>query len=137
FIAVGGAEKVVDAILDLPYDFDLYAAISYQDSFHNHKIHTTFMQKLPFLRSLLIFYKNLLPYAFEGIKFPEDTQLILSSTASFAKFVIPPAGVRHISYIHTPPRFLWGLETSLKVRQNIFLSFLYNLFLGNSQRVAD
>ncbi|WKZ29994.1 MAG: glycosyltransferase [Candidatus Dojkabacteria bacterium] len=137
FIVNGGAEKVCAALLKLPYTTSLYASISYQPQFEGKDVRTTFMQKLPFLKEFLTIYKLLLPYAFESIHFPADTDIVISDTASFAKFIIVPPGATHISYIHTPPRFLWNLDASLKARQNFFARFIYNFFFGTSQRVAD
>lgn len=137
FIVEGGAEKVFYSLLELPYKKKLYTSISFKKDIKGFGITTSFIQKLPFLKKLLLFYKNLLPYAFESLIFNDNTNVIISDTASFAKFIIPPPGVKHISYIHTPPRFLWNLETTLKVRKNFLLRFFYNLILGTTQRIGD
>lgn len=137
FIMHGGAEKVFEAFLELPYEKEIFTSISYKKDYHGHPINQSFMAKFPFLQTFLTFYKLFLPFAFQSLKFNPETKLILSDTASFAKFIIPPPGVKHISYIHTPPRFLWNLDSSLKIRKNVFLSFLYNLFIGTWQRQAD
>lgn len=134
---VGGAEKVVESILDLPHDFILYTSVTDQKEFHGHKINTTFIQKLPFWKQFLVIYKNLLPVAFEHLRFDPKTDLIISSTASFAKNIIPPSRVKHISYIHTPPRFLWNLQSSLKVRSKFSLQFIFNFLFGTDQRILD
>jgi glycosyltransferase involved in cell wall biosynthesis len=137
FIVEGGAEKVFYSLMQLPYRAALYTSISFKKDIKGQSVITSFMQKLPFLKKFLIFYKNLLPYAFESLTFPDNIKLIISDTASFAKFIVPPPGAKHISYIHTPPRFLWNLETTLKIRRNFFLRFIYNLLLGTTQRMSD
>jgi glycosyltransferase involved in cell wall biosynthesis len=137
FIVNGGAEKVCEALLKLPYNSELYASISYAPQFKGKAVHTTFMQKLPFLKQFLTFYKLFLPYAFESIHFPKETNIVISDTASFGKFIIVPPGAVHISYIHTPPRFLWNLDASLKARKSFLARFIYNFLFGTNQRIAD
>lgn len=142
FIAWGGAEMTFDAITQAFPNNTLYAAFDHPETRHEPldkaEIHTTFLNKFPFTRTYLLeIYKFLLPLAFSNLRFNDKTNLIISDTASFAKHLIPPPGVRHISYIHTPPRFLWNMPPSKKVRANLFLRFMWNLLFGSAFRVAD
>jgi len=142
FVQWGGAELVVDALNQAFPNNTLYASIDYPRIRHKpldrKEIETTFIQRLPFVKTKFReIYKFLLPIAFAKLKFPAKTKLIVSDTASFAKFIVPPVGVKHISYIHTPPRFLWGLPPSKKVRSNAFLRFWWNVLFGTSFRIAD
>ena len=142
FVAWGGAEVVCDALVQAFPNNTLYAALDHPETRHKPldkvAVKTSFMQKLPFTRSkILELYKFALPLAFSSFIFPTETKLVISDTASFGKFIIPPPGVKHISYIHTPPRFLWNMPPSKKVRGNNFLRFCWNLTIGSVFRVAD
>jgi len=137
FIAYGGAEKVFEALRELPYDKKLHTSVITRPLSYTNEVKTSFMQTLPFLKRLLTIYKFLLPYAFSSLTFDKGTQVIVSDTASFAKFIIPPPHAIHLSYIHTPPRFLWNLDASIKARSNMLFRFFFNLFAGTSQRIQD
>ncbi len=137
FITYGGAEKVFEALMKLPYTLSLHTSLITKPPEYSVQIQTSFMQKLPFLRRFLTFYKFLLPYAFSSLYFDPKTQVVFSDTASFAKFIIPPPGSIHISYIHTPPRFLWNLDSSIKARSSFILRFFFNLIAGTRQRIDD
>ena len=60
------------------------------------------------------FYKQLLPlhpWLIRGIEVSPDTALCLSSDASMIKGVPLPEGSKHICYCHSPPRYLWDLQS--------------------------
>ncbi|KKQ35985.1 MAG: Glycosyl transferase group 1 [candidate division WS6 bacterium GW2011_GWA2_37_6] len=118
-IEYGGAEVVLRELLKLFPKADLYTAIYKEDKSQRelwievsrHKIYTSFVNKLPLKK---IFWKILLPL---HIRFFRNLDLsgydlVISSSAGFAKFIEVKAPTKHIAYIHTPPRFLWGFETS-------------------------
>ena len=70
---------------------------------------TTWLQHIPLasrsFRALLPLY----PSAFAALDMsPFD--LVISSTSSFAKGVRVRPGALHVSYVHTPTRFLWRLD---------------------------
>jgi len=55
-------------------------------------------------------YRNFLPLfpaAVRSLRLP-DADLVISSSHAVAKGVRVPAGARHVSYVHTPMRYLWG-----------------------------
>ena len=69
-------------------------------------IHTSFIGKLPFARRLYRHYLPLFPLAVRGLDVrPYD--LVVSSSHCVAKSVTPGPGARHISYCHTPMRYVW------------------------------
>lgn len=142
FIAWGGAEVVFDALVQAFPNNTIYAAFDHPETRHapldTVPVKSTFLNKLPLSRTYLLeIYKFLLPLAFSQMKFRPDTRIIISDTASFAKHIIPPPGKYHISYIHTPPRFLWNMPPSKKVRSNTFLRFMWNLLFGSAFRIGD
>lgn len=107
----GGAEQVLLSLHRLYPDAPIYTLI-YDEGFvkkyfPNAKVKGSFLQKLPlFLRRRK---KYLLPLAAVA---PEtfdlkDFDLVISSSSSFAKGVVVKPKTIHISYCHTPTRFLW------------------------------
>ncbi len=111
----GGAEKVLLAISEVFPDAPIFTAVYDEknkfiaENFSGKKIVTSFMQNIPGWRSL---YKPLLPLypiAFEQFDFSKF-DLVISHTTRFAKSIITKPETVHISYCHTPPRFIWGLS---------------------------
>lgn len=108
----GGAEKVLEGLCEIYPDAPIYTSLydtnnaDLTKSFGHRKIITSFIQNIPGWKSL---YKLLLPFyplAFEQFDFsPYD--LVISHTTRFAKSIITKPYTKHISYCHTPPRFLW------------------------------
>lgn len=108
----GGAERVFEEIIRTFPHSDIYALYSSNTpkltvDGTTYPIHTTFLQKLP-----LWFRRHpgrmlpLLPYAAEQLDL-SDYDLVLSSSSGFSKGVITRSTIPHISYIHTPTRYLW------------------------------
>ncbi len=66
----------------------------------------------------------LYPIAFEQFDF-SGYDLVVSHTTRFAKSVITRPGTTHISYCHTPPRFLWNFSGEAHSKLvSPYLSFL-------------
>ncbi len=74
------------------------------------KIRTSFIQKLPgFIRKSRVLSLPFYPYAFESFNFSEY-DAVISVTSSFAKGIITKPGTKHICYLLTPTRYLWGMS---------------------------
>lgn len=72
-------------------------------------IRTSFIQRLPSVIRRNRYLSFLLyPFAFESFDFSEY-DVVLSVTSSFAKGIITKPHTKHISYMLTPPRYLWGM----------------------------
>src|SRR3989344_9145715 len=108
----GGAERVLEGLCEIYPDAPIFTSVfNYTNSelvkkFGSKKIVTSFLQKIPGWMRL---YKILLPFypiAFEQFIF-DDFDLVISHTTRFAKAIITKPKTRHISFCHTPPRFLW------------------------------
>ncbi len=106
----GGAERVLLAMHELypnaPIYTSLYDRAPFEGAFDSIDVRTTWLQRIPFacrsFRALLPLY----PHAFESLDLAEY-DLVISSTSSFAKGVRVRDGATHVSYVHTPTRFLW------------------------------
>lgn len=123
----GGAEWVVENFHQLFPEAPVF--VSYCDFslfgkrgkyFKDWEIETSFMQKIPFIIKLGAPLKFLAPMAFESFDLKEFDLVISSSAASFAKAVITPPQALHLGYIHTTPRYLYGLTTAHGYQKNWF-----------------
>ena len=110
-VAPGGSEKVVESILGLVPQAELYTSVykadAWQDSvISDRTVHTSFLQKLPGATER---YPKLLPLmdsAFRSFDL-SGADLVISSSHSSAKNVRTPDGVPHVCYCHTPMRYAW------------------------------
>jgi glycosyltransferase involved in cell wall biosynthesis len=115
----GGAERVLDVLHEMYPDATVFTSYYFPqdmpEHYKNWDIRTSFLQKMPFVHSFHLLYTYLLPYAFEQFDLHEY-DLVISSASFAAKGVITHPNQKHICYCHTPPRFLWGLNTQTKRR---------------------
>ncbi len=111
----GGAERVLVALSEMYPDAPIYTSLFdkehplLKEKFHDKKIITSFIQKIPGWKYLYKPFLPLYPLAFEQFDFSEY-DLVVSNTTRFAKSIITKPGTVHICYCHTPPRFLWGFS---------------------------
>ncbi|MCX6053869.1 MAG: glycosyltransferase [Chloroflexi bacterium] len=115
FDTLGGSENVVEQLLYLFPQADLFSLVDFLPKEHRHIlqnkiVQTSFIQKLPMAQKHFRKYFALMPLAIE--QFDLSTySLVLSSSHAFAKGFIPTPGQIHISYIHTPIRYAWDLQS--------------------------
>ncbi len=107
----GGAEQVLLSFHriwpDAPIYTLLYDEKIAKEYFPGAKIKASFLQKFPkFLRRRKKYILPLAGIAPETIDL-KDFDLVISSSSSFAKGIIVKPKTIHISYCHTPTRFLW------------------------------
>lgn len=106
----GGAERVLKAMHEIWPEAPIFVLFHDQKKinyFNKEKIRESFLAKLPFIREHFQWYLPFMPLATEKYRL-EDFDVVLSSTSSFAKGVIVKPDTLHISYCHTPPRYLWS-----------------------------
>jgi glycosyltransferase involved in cell wall biosynthesis len=108
-----GAEKVLEAILELYPHADLFSIVDFLPqkdrlSLQNKKAKTSFIQKLPFSKHFYRHYLPLMPLAIEQFNL-SSYDLILSSSHCVAKGIITGPGQLHICYCHSPIRYAWDL----------------------------
>lgn len=131
----GGAENVVRAFCEIWPDAPIYVAVydpkNANKFFLQKDVRTTFIQKLPFGVKKYQWYFPLMPAAMEDLDLSEF-DVVVSSTSSFAKGIITRPETVHISYCHTPTRFLWS-DTHSYVEElgvNRFVKKMLPLFLS-------
>lgn len=106
----GGAERVLEALCEIfpyaPIYTLVYSEKQTLGTFKDKKIHVSFLQKIPLAKSYHRFFPILMPAAIEQFDL-KRFQIVISSAYSYAKGVITDPGTLHISYCHTPLRYVW------------------------------
>src|SRR3990170_6228495 len=127
----GGAERFLEVLSDLFPDAPIFTAFYLPQSMHRRfetrdvRVHA--IQRLPLLSLLSKQYTFLYPIVFESFNL-DEFDVVISSSASFAKGVITKPSTLHISYIHTPPRFLYHYPSEVSRREKWYYKpFLYPL----------
>lgn len=105
-----GGEQVLDAIAELLPGADLVSHVVdprlLVGPLSGRSVRTTFISRLPFARTHYPLYLPLMPLALEMLDAtPYD--LIVSSEAGPAKWVIPRPDAHHVCYCHSPLRYIW------------------------------
>ena len=114
FVTYAGSERVVEQILNVFPQADLFALVDFlQDDergfLGGRQVHTSFIQRLPKARTAFRNYLPLMPLAVEQFDL-SAYDLVISSNHAVAKGVITGPGQVHISYVHTPIRYAWDLQ---------------------------
>ena len=105
-----GGEAVLEAIGELLPDADLISHVidpkALYGSLVGRKQIETFISRLPMAQRRYAAYLPLMPLALEMLDVNEY-DLIVSSEAGPAKWIIPNPDARHICYCHSPMRYVW------------------------------
>lgn len=105
----GGAEQVLRAFHEIWPEapiFVLFADKKKVSGFEKAEIRQSFLSRVPFVKKRYRWLLPLMPMATERYNLHEF-DIVLSSTSAFAKGVLTQPHTLHISYCHTPTRYLW------------------------------
>lgn len=105
----GGAERVIHTLSELYPNAPIYTSLynpKVLPQFKDKKVITSFIQKIPFAVKKYPFMLPLMPYAFESFDFT-GFDIVISSSHSCAKGIITQPSTLHITYCHSPTRYLW------------------------------
>jgi glycosyltransferase involved in cell wall biosynthesis len=108
-----GGERVLEVLCQLYPEADLYTLLHVKnrlsDVIEGMRIKTSFVQRLPMVSKYYRYYLPLFPTAVEQFDL-RGYDLILSSSHCAAKGILPMPGSLHISYCHTPMRYVWDVH---------------------------
>jgi glycosyltransferase involved in cell wall biosynthesis len=108
---LGGAERVLEVLCEMFPEAPIYTLLHDKEEmrgrFADKIIHTSFLQKFP--RWLRRRKKWLLPLMLVAPEIFDlrDFDLVLSSSGAWSKGIVTRLNTIHISYIHSPMRFVW------------------------------
>lgn len=136
----GGAEIVLEELLRMFPQAHVYALYAGKPRIavdgRVYEVRTSFLQNFPIWfrrhpRRLLPF----LPHAAEQFDF-SDYDVVMSSASGFAKAIVTRSTVPHISYCHTPTRYLWDSTHQVLARASRFRKVTSSL-LFHYLRLSD
>ncbi|KKQ27381.1 MAG: Glycosyl transferase group 1 [Candidatus Magasanikbacteria bacterium GW2011_GWC2_37_14] len=105
----GGAERVLKAFHEIWPEAPIFVLFHDKEKIKDFKeadIRESFIAKLPYGKTKYQWYLPWMPLATERHNL-HDFDLVLSSTSAFAKGILTRPQTLHISYCHTPTRYLW------------------------------
>jgi glycosyltransferase involved in cell wall biosynthesis len=110
----GGAERVLETLLLLYPDADLFCVCDFLPAADRHILgirqpKTTFIQHLPGAHKRYRNYLPFMPLAIEQLDVSEF-DLVISSSHAVAKGILTGPNQLHISYVHSPIRYAWDLQ---------------------------
>lgn len=145
-----GGEKCLEVFCRLYPEADLFTLLHIPGSvshiIEDRKIHTSFLQSLPFIEKKYRHFLPLMPWVIERFDLT-GYDLVLSSSHCVAKGVIPEKEALHISYCYTPMRYIWdqyeqyfsradsGIVTSMAM--GFIAPFLRRWDVRSSKRVDE
>ncbi len=129
---VGGAERVLEQLVTLYPDADLFTLfdfLSREDApfLAGKTVNRSSLQKLPFAER---FYRHMLPlfpFAIEQFDL-SNYDLVISSSSAVAKGVITGPDQLHVCYCHSPMRYAWDLQEQY-LKQTGLKSGLRSMFV--------
>jgi glycosyltransferase involved in cell wall biosynthesis len=132
----GGAERVLESLIKIFPEAPIYTLLydkkKMRGKFLDKVVYASFLQKFPtFLKKR---YKYLLPFMPTA---PEtfdlrDFDLVISSSGAWSKGIVTRLNTRHISYVHSPMRFVWDAsdEYLQQQKKNGGVSFFARLLMS-------
>ena len=105
-----GGERVLEEISRLFPDADIFTHVldpaSLGPALCKRRISETGIARLPFARRAYKAYLGFMPRALEAVDL-SGYDLVISSESGPAQGVIAPPGARHLTYCHSPMRYIW------------------------------
>ncbi len=137
----GGAERVLQTLCEMFPDAPIYTAFIIKGStawkqFKDKKIVESEPAPILKFKKLYSPLRFLAPWVWEGFDFRKFDVVISSASWYITKGIIVPPECTHISYIHTPPRYLYGYPTAIEWQRYPLIK-LYAKVVNNFLRRYD
>ena len=158
-VRMRGGEAVLDALMNMFPEADVFTNIYQAEPMRalfegREPPRTTWVNRFPFSGRLYPLYLPFMTSALGGLDL-DAYDVVISSEAGPAKWVMPPIEGRHICYAHTPMRYLWDQRHAYRRRapdivrplydamserlrnRDVLSSFRVDQFVANSTFVAQ
>src|SRR3989338_2292179 len=139
----GGAERVFRSLCNIFPKADIYTAFvdknrlaNFAPELTDRKISTSFISRIPFITRLYSPLRFLAPKIWESFDFSGNDLVISSSGWYMCKGLITKKPTMHISYLHHPPRYLYGYETAMEWQRYLPIKIYGNL-INHFLRIWD
>lgn len=133
----GGGERVLEELHNIWPKAKIYVATAdytrmgtFANKFKGMDIETSWAQAFPFFVKWPILYRFILPFVWSTIKLGDADVVISSSGSNMSKGVRTPDNAIHICYCHTPPRFLYSLNTETPYLDTPWLKVISKPFIN-------
>lgn len=145
-IDYGGAERVLSAIHEIYPKAPIYVSIyrknklgNFAKEFENVKIIQSWFGFLPFADRLISPLRFLLPLIWKSFDLKKYDLIISSASWAVTKGFDKKRGAIEICYLHTPPRYLYGYDTSRNWKNKWFASLvnIYAVIVNHIMRQYD
>ena len=132
----GGAESVLEYLSDIFPDAPIYTTMYFPKFLGPHRqrlekkwgtrIHTSFLQKIPFASKLISPIRLISPIAFKSFDLSGYDIILTSATGAYFPNSLRKLSAKLFCYCHTPPRYLYGLPTARNYSKNSILRPIIN-----------
>lgn len=142
----GGAEEFLVALREIYPKAPLYLMFydkrrmgHFNEKFKNAKVVTTWFDKIPFASYLISPLRFLLPLIWSNFDFSDYDLVISSASWAITKGFKKGKKTIEICYLHTPPRSLYGYDTSRVWKGRWYGVFvdIYALIVNHFLRIYD
>jgi glycosyltransferase involved in cell wall biosynthesis len=124
---MSGGEKVLEALCKIYPDADIfthaYDPKKISQLIKNHNIKTTFIQKLPFSKTLYKYYLPFMPIALEQLDL-SNYDLVISCESGPTKGIVPDPDALHVCYCHSPMRYVWDRSHDYLKNKSFIISLI-------------
>ncbi len=145
-IDFGGAERVLLALHEMYPRATICVSIlnkqglgEHWDKFKDAEIKTSWFNNLPFASKIISPLRFLLPMVWKSFDLSEYDLIVDSSSWAITRGFKVRKDQVEICYCHTPPRYLYGYDTSRKWKNEWYGSFVsfYALLVNHFMRMYD
>ena len=114
-LSMRGGEKVIESIIDLYPDVDIYTHVydpsRISDKINKQRIYTTFINKIPLSKKIYKYLLPLMPHALKLLNL-NKYDLIISNESGPTKGIIKRKDAVHICYCLSPMRYIWDMSNT-------------------------
>lgn len=139
----GGAEKVLENLIEVFPNAEIFTLVYFpsflgphKKRFEKLKVHTSFLQNVPFAYKLISPFRLVAPFAFKRFDFSKFDVIIVSQTGAYIPNSINKKNAVQICYSHTPPRYLYGFATARNWKKNVVMRAVGEV-VNHLLRIAD
>lgn len=136
FLHIGGAEKVFIELIKIYPKADLFIPLIHKKFLPimnkrlKSNLRTTFLSKLPYIQNFTSIFKPILILYFETLNF-DQYDLVISSSYSFnSKIIMVKKPTIHVSYVHTPPKYLGNEYNENQFIKKTFFKKIFSLLFS-------